>query len=181
VRLLVDKITDISRAYTLCLAAAELNCMLSQAQEDSSGPFVSDALVTYRLSRADRRLMLDGELAADLTLQCGRCLTTLPGRLHESFAISLNIVDEEGSTEEELELDDEQINSITHVEGEIDLLPVLQEQLLMALPIFSLCGENCSGLCPYCGNDLNKSRCSCEPKHFNNRFGKLKDLKLDPS
>lgn len=180
-RLSVEKITDIGRAYTLELPAIELNRQLDGAGSDASGPFVSGASITYRLSRIDNRLLLEGEVAADLSLQCGRCLAALTGRLNESFSLALTVVDEVHSDDEELELDEDQINSIAQVEGEVDLFPVLQEQLLMSLPTQSLCRENCAGLCPYCGVDLNIDSCNCEPKHFNNRFGKLKGLTLDPS
>jgi uncharacterized protein len=181
VRLSVEKITDVGRACRVSFTADELNRQLSQTQDALPAPFAGDALIDYRLSRVEQRLLLDGEITADLSLQCGRCLTALAERLDESFSIALNIVKEEGPVSEEMELDDEQINSIFLVDGEVDLLPVLQEQLLMSLPMHALCSENCSGLCPYCGANLNISKCSCEPKHFNNRFGKLKDLKLDPS
>ena len=180
-RLLVEKITDIGRDYTLTLAAADLNCLLGQAPGDFGGLFAGDVRIDYRLSRVGRRLLLDGGLSADLSLQCGRCLNAHTGELKESFSVALSIVDQEDSFVEELELDDEQINSISLVDGEVDLLPVLMEQLLLSLPTHSLCREDCAGLCPYCGTDLNTAKCDCEPRHFNNRFGKLKDLKLDPS
>ncbi len=124
---------------------------------------------------------MNGEITADLVLQCGRCLDGLLERLDESFSVALSIVDEENSLEEELELDEERINSITLIDDEVDLLPILLEHVFMALPTHSLCSENCPGLCPYCGADLNIVSCTCEPRHFNNRFGKLKDLKIYPS
>jgi uncharacterized protein len=180
-RLLVDKITDISSAYSLSLNAALLNHHVSLAELGSADPFASDAVINYRLSRIERRLFLDGELSAELALRCGRCLADMVEPLKESFSIVLNVVEKEDTDQEELELDDEQINSIIQLDGEIDLLPVLTEQLLLALPMQSLCSDGCLGLCPYCGIDLNNARCNCEPAHFNNRFGKLKDLKFDPS
>ncbi len=180
-RLLVEKITDISKSYMLSLTVEELNSQLKLTQAATTDLFASDALINYRLSRVKGRLLLDGDLSADLSLQCGRCLTGIGGRLNETFSVALNIVDSDEILEEELELDDDQINTIVQVEGKIELLPILTEQLFMSLPIHNLCREDCSGLCPSCGIDLNKNKCTCEPKVFNNRFGKLKDLKLDPS
>ncbi len=179
-RLLVDKITDISSAYTLSLPADELNCQLSQSQEESIGIFVGAALIEYTLARIDRRLLLDGELSADLSLQCARCLTPLTEQVKDSFSLALNIIAEEVRVEEEIELSEDLINSISVVAGEVDLSPVLLEQVLLSLPMHSLCREDCSGLCPTCGVDLNKKECTCEARPFNNRFGKLKGLKLDP-
>lgn len=180
-RLLVDKITDISRAYSERLKFEELNYRLNLVDPGSVSPFSSDVLIEYHVSRIDRRVLLGGQLTAELSLQCDRCLVDVPEQLDESFSVVLNIVDDEASTKEDLELDDDQINSIIPVDGEIDMFPVLEEQLLLSLPLQCLCQENCSGLCPYCGADLNKADCACEPRYFNNRFGKLKNLKIDPS
>ena len=179
--LLIEKITDISKSYVLSLTAEELNSQLKLTQAETADLFASDALINYRMSRVASRLLLDGDMTADLSLRCGRCLAGFGERLNETFSVALNIVDSPESLEEELELDDEQINAIVQVEGEIDLLPILTEQLFMSLPIHSLCRVDCSGLCPSCGIDLNRNKCTCEPKVFNNRFGKLKGLKLDPS
>jgi len=162
------------------LSADELNRQLFQPQDGSLVSFVSEVVINYQLSRVDRRLLIDGELSTNMAMQCARCLIAITEPLTESFSVAFNIVDTLDSAEEELELDEEQINSISLVDGEVDLLPILVEQVLLSLPVHSLCRENCEGLCPYCGVDLNKSKCVCEPRHFNNRFGKLKDFKLTP-
>lgn len=175
-RLSVEKITDISTAYTVSLTADELNCQLGL--DEASGRFVGEARVDYRLARVERRLLIEGSVHAELSLQCGRCLKTFVDAFQEPFSLALNLVDDEADTADELELDEERINSITMVAGEVDLLPVLYEQFTMLLPGHALCREDCAGICPYCGIDLNTASCDCEPPPFNNRFGKLKDLKL---
>jgi uncharacterized protein len=44
---------------------------------------------------------------------------------------------------------------------EIDLRPAVREQWLLAVPGFVLCNEDCKGLCPTCGIDLNAGECGC--------------------
>ncbi len=47
---------------------------------------------------------------------------------------------------------------------EIDLRPAIREELLLAAPRFALCREDCRGLCPRCGQDLNVGPCGCAPE-----------------
>lgn len=180
-RLLVEKITDIRSAYTLQLAADELNRQLaSESKQIVAGPFASDVQVDFQLSRIDRRLLLDVHLRAELALECGRCLVPFASSLDEAFTLALSLdTSKEAESREELELEDEQVNSIQVNDGEIELEPLLLEQTLFRMPAYPCCKDDCAGLCPHCGLDLNSGRCDCEPLPFNNRFGKLKNLKLD--
>ncbi len=45
---------------------------------------------------------------------------------------------------------------------ELDLSEIMREQVILALPIRYLCQENCLGLCPQCGNNLNQGACACK-------------------
>jgi len=179
--LLVEKITDISRTYTLDLSAADLNLQRSSPLEGAKSPFTGVTQVVYRLSRADGKLLLDGEITGKLAMQCSRCLTDVSILIDDAFSMALTLALDENSDAEELELSEDLINSIAVVSGEIDLLPVLSELVLNCVPDHPLCEELCSGLCPHCGVDRNKASCTCEPKPFNNRFGKLINIKVDRS
>ena len=46
--------------------------------------------------------------------------------------------------------------------NELDLRPAVREQWLLIVPAFVECRENCLGLCPTCGADLNAGPCGCE-------------------
>ena len=46
-------------------------------------------------------------------------------------------------------------------EGLIDLVPWIREVVLIDLPEYPLCSENCSGLCPECGENIRKGLCHC--------------------
>ncbi len=46
----------------------------------------------------------------------------------------------------------------------IDLRPVAWEEIVLAAPLKLLCKEDCAGLCPTCGTNLNVSRCDCAQK-----------------
>src|SRR6185436_6751772 len=46
---------------------------------------------------------------------------------------------------------------------EIDLTPAVREELILAVPRYVLCRQDCRGLCPRCGHDLNIGPCDCPP------------------
>jgi uncharacterized protein len=75
--------------------------------------------------------------------------------------------------------------SITDVEAEIgyyrgeglELEDVLREQILLALPLKTICTEYCRGLCPHCGKNLNREQCSCAEPVEDVRWSALKDIR----
>jgi uncharacterized protein len=79
--------------------------------------------------------------------------------------------------------------SVTGAEAEIGyyqgegllLEDALREQVLLALPLKVICREDCKGLCPHCGANLNDGQCSCADPPEDPRWTALKDLrsKLD--
>src|ERR1051325_628957 len=48
--------------------------------------------------------------------------------------------------------------------SEVDVTPAIREELFLAAPRYVLCRENCKGLCPQCGKDLNAGPCGCAPR-----------------
>lgn len=73
-----------------------------------------------------------------------------------------------------------------HREGEtyrlghdfIDLEPLARESLVLDLPLAPLCGQDCLGLCPTCGADLNQGGCDCPPAEPDARWAALDVLRL---
>jgi uncharacterized protein len=61
----------------------------------------------------------------------------------------------------------------------LDLRPLVRDAVLLELPIAPLCREDCAGLCPTCGADLNEGRCACPPPSGDPRWAALDVLK-DP-
>ena len=112
-----------------------------------------------------------GEAKGEVVLQCGRCLAEYRHRLDAELNISF-MEKEEGAEEDE---DREEINSY---DGEsVDLYPHVRDQLLLLMPIKPLCREECKGLCPKCGQDLNAKDCGCPRMEVDDRFSVLAKLK----
>ncbi|MCX5782057.1 MAG: DUF177 domain-containing protein [Elusimicrobia bacterium] len=58
----------------------------------------------------------------------------------------------------------------------IDLEEEIRQLLILNLPNKPLCKENCLGLCPQCGKNLNIVKCGCQKQPSIDRWGKLKEL-----
>jgi uncharacterized protein len=67
---------------------------------------------------------------------------------------------------------------VGYYQGEGVLLEdVLREQVLLALPLKAICREDCKGLCPHCGRNLNQELCNCAEASEDPRWSALKDIR----
>lgn len=91
---------------------------------------------------------------------CARCLKTI--RKVQSVSLDKTVA-VKGTLEDENA--DEVVDDYLLIEdGFLDVASPVLEQLMLSLPIKSLCKEDCAGLCPRCGRDLNEGKCDC-PEH----------------
>jgi len=129
------------------------------------------------LFRAGIRYVLEGRLSASLVLSCDRCLEPYRRELDLEFRLFLAAHDPD-SEHYELELSEDDM-WVHFVKGnEVDLNDIVREQIYLSLPIKFLCREDCSGLCPVCGANINKEKCQCERGEGHPGLSKLKALKF---
>jgi uncharacterized protein len=83
--------------------------------------------------------------------------------------------DEEG---EEGELTEDDLDVYPYEGQNVDLEPLLREQLILSVPFAPVCSEECRGLCPSCGADRNLETCGCRVEREDGRLHILKDFKL---
>lgn len=125
----------------------------------------SDIIVKGALVRFGGELTLEAILSGTYETLCARCLQ----KVNVSFEIPLH----EPLTGEEAE---EGIFCDNHV-CQLDAL--LQHAILSQLPMAVLCREDCKGLCPMCGTNLNESGCGCKADNWDARFDILKTFRAD--
>jgi uncharacterized protein len=65
------------------------------------------------------------------------------------------------------------------VNGQIDLAPMVREEVLLAIPDAPLCRPDCPGLCPLCGADLAEGPCGCDTSVRDERWAVLDELRVD--
>ena len=118
---------------------------------------------------ADDRILVTGRLGCDMRMQCSRCLDTIEETIHVPFEEQFRVVkdeDEEASVEEE---------AVPVTEERIDLAPYVMEEFVVQLPYAPLCSDNCKGLCPECGTNLNEQSCGCNTEKIDPRMAALQD------
>jgi uncharacterized protein len=59
----------------------------------------------------------------------------------------------------------------------LDLTEAIRQYIVTAMPMKSLCREDCAGLCPTCGKDLNQGKCGCKQEELDPRWAELLKLK----
>ncbi len=127
------------------------------------------------ISKAGSEYLLGGRFTARFRLRCDRCLEPYLYDLGGDFRLSLALVPSDGGASE-VELSEEDLSVEFVTDGQIDLDDVIREQIYLSLPMKCLCREDCQGLCPVCGADLNKTKCECQPEKGQPGFSRLKAL-----
>ena len=118
---------------------------------------VDGVIVTGRLSSAgEDKFYFSGHMSGEVDEECRRCL----GPARASVDEELHLLFADANDEES---DDSDVYMLEPRAMTVDLRPALREQWLLAAPGFALCREECKGLCPRCGADLNLGPCDCEP------------------
>lgn len=101
--------------------------------------------VHLKMSFVSMRLIINGHIIIGYKLQCDRCLCEYSRRSTQPFF-----------HEEEIKALDETIN----------LTPIICEYIISGLPMKSICGKECKGICFTCGQNLNENQCQCEHKEL---------------
>ncbi len=118
---------------------------------------------------------VSGRCEVEGSLACSRCLEPVPWQVEENFSVEYR---QPGTSQtgEEVGLEEDDLE-VAFIEGdELKLEEIAAEQVLLALPMRIVCDESCSGLCPKCGENLNREgACSCPPE-VDPRWQTLADL-----
>lgn len=114
-------------------------------------------------------LELEAEVLCEFKTSCDRCLKEIVR--NETFLVTENLVRDENHTTYE---------DVYIFHGYyLDLSDVVLKNFLLNTSLKYLCSEDCKGLCPVCGADLNVSPCSCNHEEIDPRLAVLKSFKGD--
>ena len=110
--------------------------------------------VTGRLSRAgDQEFFWHARLVGTLRGSCRRCLTDVVYPLDADVEVLFS-ADPDAA-------DDPSVYPLEAPVTRVDVRPVVREEVALAVSAYPLCREDCAGLCPRCGADLNAGPCRC--------------------
>ena len=118
-------------------------------------------------------VLVRGTLRGAVRLECRRCLQPVEHEIDEHVDLFFA-----PPMEGEEEDDDGEVYPLPRGDA-LDLTDAVREQVVLAAPEFALCREECRGLCPTCGADLNQGACDCAPERPASPWDALKDVTFD--
>jgi uncharacterized protein len=122
---------------------------------------------------------VNGRVETTLQLECGRCLEPFDVPVTSAFELRyLPYAQNAGEGEREVGEDD--LLTAFYHDDMLDLGELMREQFQLALPMKPLCVDDCKGLCPHCGTNLNRETCICSTTWEDPRLASLRGL-LDRS
>jgi len=184
VKIAVDRLTETPGAFAFDPGNAWWHAAMP-ADRDLPRDLDRPLLVEGSVYRVGDDVLLSGEIAGSVPLECGRCLARYRHEFREPFRLVLEPAgarvpaDPEGASglarygiwlAEELEAG-------FYRGGEIDLSGFLHEMVCLALPVKPLCREECAGLCARCGADRNAGPCGCPESPGSSPFAALQALR----
>lgn len=128
-------------------------------------PFIKPIAVKGFVRNRAGIVEIKAQAIADMQLFCDRCAV----EIHKKLIVPINHVLVTKLNNED--------NDDFLVVGDMrfDLDPLAREDILLELPTKVLCRDDCKGLCPQCGKNLNQEPCSCE-KPIDPRLEALRQL-----
>jgi uncharacterized protein len=175
-KLRVEEITAEAREIAFLESEDEINRILGAGRVRDY--FVKGPIsVTMSYYRAGTELFLEGDLSARTAAVCARCAEEFVAASSRSFRYVLTprVLDDFAGKGD---LRAEDVEFSQYDGDEVDLSPPIREQLLLALPTRPLCRDDCRGLCPQCGTDLNLGACGCARIDPDPRLAVLRSLKV---
>ncbi|MFH1312783.1 MAG: DUF177 domain-containing protein [Candidatus Eisenbacteria bacterium] len=136
--------------------------------------FETPVEIRLKADRNGNDIFLKGKAAVRGVLECGRCL--------EEYSLVLEcpigvwcVIGASGDLTDVGERDS--VIEVPAGSKYIDLADHVRSELLIVAPFKPLCSDECKGLCPVCGVDLNVDKCSCERDSNDSRWDALKKIK----
>lgn len=161
-------ILDLKKAFTSESYSETFTFTLELGDIEFSGihPFNKPTEVVAKLEARAETVTLNICFTACYNAPCDRCATNCSENItvNKKYILATEIENE----------DNDGILLVT--EGELDLAELCRTDVLLQIPMKHLCNENCKGLCPQCGANLNEKVCGCNKKTVDPRLAALAEL-----
>jgi uncharacterized protein len=145
--------------------------------EHDDASLLAPVLVEFTLTHQGRELQIEGAVSTEMRRLCSRCLRECRYPLSTRFALSYLPQPALTGRDEEIELKDRDL-AVGFYDGirlDVDLMSL--EQIELSMPMKFLCSDDCRGLCPKCGANLNITRCDCRTEATDSRLAALLEFR----
>lgn len=141
---------------------------------DISEPYHGKYLTSVALSKYDNQIILDSETRINAILSCDRCNTEYHSLITSRYRMIYLF------KQLDAEVDGEKTD-IVYIHPDTDKIELdedVRDYAILAIPMKKLCFEDCKGLCPRCGKNLNEGPCNCKAEKIDSRWEPLQELKI---
>ena len=133
--------------------------------------------VVLNLNRRPDHIRITGKIEGSLEVNCHRCLRPFPLSLNEPVDIYM-VANDRMPKDEAKELEPDEL-LYEFFDGEvIEVDRLVAEQIFLALPVKLVCSDDCMGICPGCGANLNEDTCRCKAPASRSPFEMLRAIKI---
>lgn len=134
-------------------------------------PIVSKTPVLLSLTNeGERKLRINGKVTLEIVIPCSRCLEEVTKEFSLDFERKVDMALSE--SERMAALDEH-----NYIDGyNLDVDKLVYGEILVNWPMQVLCKEDCKGLCPSCGANLNLTTCDCDNTDLDPRMAKIRDI-----
>ncbi len=145
---------------------------------DEEYDVVQPVTLSLDIHKKNREVTLIGKVSTVLELKCSRCVEPYRLPIDASFDL-FYLPHSENHGEGEIEIEEDDLETAFYKDEVIDLGQLMKEQFYLSLPMKPLCRDECRGLCPHCGTNLNQSSCDCVSTWTDPRLETLRSLVKD--
>ena len=141
---------------------------------DISEPYQGNFLTAAALSKFDNQIILDTETKINASFVCDRCTGEFNSQIISNYRMIYLF-------RQEFDDDRNDKSDIVYLHPDTDKIELdedIRDYALLAVPMKQLCSEDCKGLCPRCGKNLNEGPCNCKEENLDPRWEPLKELKI---
>jgi uncharacterized protein len=150
----------------------------SDSSATQSEPLVAEG-VAELLPHTGGEVRVKGRVQTRLETSCDRCLGKASFAIDAPFDLFYKPASAIAVKEEEVAIDEGEAEMGFYNMPGLVLEDILREQVLLQLPMQTVCSENCKGICPVCGANRNESDCHCKVHPGDDRWSALKNIHIE--
>ncbi|HMB31895.1 MAG TPA: DUF177 domain-containing protein [Desulfohalobiaceae bacterium] len=138
---------------------------------------IGSVLADVHIQPQSEGYLIQGSINGEIVLPCSRCAEPTNLELNDNFKIFESVI---SPLNEDNISESAEVTYLRKLSGifELDIAGILWEQFILTIPMKPICSEECLGLCPHCGHNLNYETCQCPDLQEDLQMAVFKNIKL---